>query len=118
METPAQPLHVPVVAPGARRGRVSLVAFAGRGGDTPVERLVAGAQHAATLDLLDLAREEPLIGGLILATDAPELAAGLDPGAAFPALALLFGIYSLVTMPLENVLMGIPRVTTVRSKSP
>lgn len=75
METPAKPLHVPVVAPGARRGRVSLVAFAGRGGDTPVERLVAGAQHAATLDLLDLAREEPLIGGLILATDAPELAA-------------------------------------------
>lgn len=54
---------------------VTLVAFAGRGGDTPVERLVAGAQHAATLDLIDLAREQPLVGAVILATDAPDLAA-------------------------------------------
>jgi hypothetical protein len=53
---------------------VTLVAFAGRGGDTPVERLVAGAQHAAMLDLLGLARAEPLVADIIVATNAPELA--------------------------------------------
>jgi hypothetical protein len=63
-----------VAASESKSGRVTFVAFAGRGGDTPVERLVAGAQHAATLDLLDLARAEPLIGELILATDSPALA--------------------------------------------
>ena len=75
METPAQPLPAVGGSTDAVPGRVTFVAFAGRGGDTPVERLVAGAQHAATLDLLDLARAEPLIRDLILATDAPDLAA-------------------------------------------
>ena len=75
METPAQPSPAVGGSTDAVPGRVTFVAFAGRGGDTPVERLVAGAQHAATLDLLDLARAEPLIRDLILATDAPDLAA-------------------------------------------
>lgn len=75
METPAQPSPAVGGSTDAGPGRVTFVAFAGRGGDTPVERLVAGAQHAATLDLLDLARAEPLIRDLILATDAPDLAA-------------------------------------------
>ena len=74
METPAQPLAAVAASTDAGSGRVTFVVFAGRGGDTPVERLVAEAQHAATLDLLDLARAEPLIRDLILATDAPDLA--------------------------------------------
>ena len=75
METPAHPLPVAASPADASTGRITFVAFAGRGGDTPVERLVAGAQHAATLDLLALARAEPLVGNLILATDASDLAA-------------------------------------------
>ena len=75
MNIPAGPLQAVVVDSPTPHRQVTFIAFAGRGGDTATERLVAGAQHAATLDLLDLARAEPLVGELILATDAPELAA-------------------------------------------
>ncbi|NBT95732.1 MAG: hypothetical protein EBT47_12235, partial [Chloroflexi bacterium] len=53
--------------------QVTLIVFAGQGGGSPTERLVAGAQHAAARDLIELGLEEPLVGHVFLATDAPLL---------------------------------------------
>ncbi len=58
--------------------QVTLIVFAGQGGSTPTERLVAGAHHAAARDLIELGLEDPLVGHVFLASDAPALQEAFD----------------------------------------
>jgi hypothetical protein len=54
--------------------RITFITFANGAGSTPVERLVAGSRLAAAEDLVDVALACPLIGHVIVATNADELA--------------------------------------------
>jgi len=60
--------------------RPTFVTFAGGWGPGPMGRLMAGAQAALTLDLLEVARNSGGFDGCLLVTDMPELAAETPSG--------------------------------------
>lgn len=76
---------------------MDVIVFAAPGGASAPERLMAGAQTAAALDLVEMALECPLVGRVVVATGAMDLATALEghPGVSVerdePGKAFHFG---------------------------